>query len=303
MRLARTLGLAALLCACASSAPSDPPRFDPVSEDPPTDAANPARLAEDVSFTSDGARMNAILYEAAGAGPHPTAILLHGFPGNERNLDLAQALRRDGWNVVFFHYRGAWGSDGDFSFENARADVAAVLGTLRSPEFSKAKRSDPQRVVVVGHSMGGFLALMAASEDPDIRCAASIAGANLGLLGRALAANPEQARLAAQRFDSWSGPIHGFDGSLAAQSLTANADAYDLARRAPQLAGKHLLLIAGTRDTDTPIDIHHRPLVAALHAAGATHVDERVLASDHSFSDARIALTRALVAWLDAECR
>ena len=31
---------------------------------------------------------------AAGAGPHPTMLLLHGLPGNERNLDLAQAARR-----------------------------------------------------------------------------------------------------------------------------------------------------------------------------------------------------------------
>ena len=48
-----------------------------------------------------------------------TVILLHGFPGNERNLDLAQAIRRSGWNAVFFHYRGAWGSGGVFSFEQS----------------------------------------------------------------------------------------------------------------------------------------------------------------------------------------
>jgi len=288
-----------VLAACARSAPR---AGDPLAADPAPDPGYPAALVE-LALESGGSHMNGIAYVAAGAGPHPTVVLLHGYPGNERNLDLAQAFRRDGWDVVFFHYRGAWGSSGDFSFENARADVAAVLRTVRSPEFSKAKRADPQRVVLVGHSMGGFLALMTASEDPDIRCAASIAGANLGLLGRALVANPDLTRTAVQRFDSWNGPIHGFDGSLAVQSLAANADAYDLVRRAPLLTGKHLLLVAGTRDTDAPIDAHHRPLVAALRAAGAGHVEEKVMVSDHSFSDARIALTRALVAWLDAECR
>ena len=44
---------------------------------------------------------------ANGQGPHPTIVLLHGFPGNEKNLDLAQSLRRAGYNVLFFHYRGA----------------------------------------------------------------------------------------------------------------------------------------------------------------------------------------------------
>jgi uncharacterized protein len=295
-RLAAAFGCFAL-AGCASRGP-DPVAADPVAVDP----AHPAALGE-LSLQSEGSRMNGIVYVAAGAGPHPTVVLLHGYPGNERNLDLAQALRRDGWDVVFFHYRGAWGSRGEFSFENARADVAAVLRTVRSPEFAAAQRADPRHVALVGHSMGGFLALMTASEDPAVECAASLAGANLGLLGRALAADPEQARAAAQRFDAWSGPIHGFDGALAAKSLAANANAYDLLRRAPLLAEKHLLLVAGTRDTDTPIDVHHRPLVAALRAAGAAHLEEQTLPSDHAFSDARIALTRTLIAWLDAECR
>ncbi|MDO8912512.1 MAG: hypothetical protein Q8N10_08825 [Phenylobacterium sp.] len=32
--------------------------------------------------------------------------------GNEKNLDLAQAVRRAGWNAVTFNYRGSWGSPG-----------------------------------------------------------------------------------------------------------------------------------------------------------------------------------------------
>ena len=106
--------------------------------------------------------MNAILYEAAGAGPHPTAILLHGFPGNERNLDLAQSLRRAGWNAVFFHYRGTWGSRGDFSFANVLEDAAAVLAQVREPAFARAHRIDPDRIALIGHSMGGFAALITA---------------------------------------------------------------------------------------------------------------------------------------------
>ena len=288
-----------VLAGCAGRSPQ---AGDPVALDPAPDPAYPAALDE-LALESGGSRMNGIVYVAAGAGPHPTVVLLHGYPGNERNLDLAQALRRDGWDVVFFHYRGAWGSRGEFSFENARADVAGVLSEVRSPEFVAEHRADPQHVALVGHSMGGFLALMTASEDPAVRCAASLAGANLGSLGRALAADPAQAPAAEQQIDAWSGPIHGFDGALAAKSAVAHADTWDLVQRAPLLAEKHLLLVAGTRDTNTPIDVHHRPLVAALHAAGASHVDEQIFASDHAFSDARIALTRALVAWLDAECR
>lgn len=47
------------------------------------------------------------MYMAAGAGPHPTVLLLHGLPGNEQNVDLAQSIRRAGWNVLTLHYRGS----------------------------------------------------------------------------------------------------------------------------------------------------------------------------------------------------
>ena len=38
-------------------------------------------------------RILSVLYTAGGEGTHPTVILLHGIPGCERNLDLAQALK------------------------------------------------------------------------------------------------------------------------------------------------------------------------------------------------------------------
>ncbi len=73
------------------------------------DATYPPTIRE-LNFQSYGDRLNAILYQANGLGPHATVVLLHGYPGNEKNLDLAQSLRRAGYNVLFFHYRGAWGS-------------------------------------------------------------------------------------------------------------------------------------------------------------------------------------------------
>ena len=35
-------------------------------------------------------KLLATLYSAGGEGPHPTILLLHGIPGCEQNLDLAQ---------------------------------------------------------------------------------------------------------------------------------------------------------------------------------------------------------------------
>ena len=78
-----------------------------------------------------GVRINGVAYLAAGAGAHPTLVLFHGLPGNEQNLDLAQAVRRAGWHVVTLHYRGSWGSPGSFRFAHTLEDARAVLAYLR----------------------------------------------------------------------------------------------------------------------------------------------------------------------------
>jgi pimeloyl-ACP methyl ester carboxylesterase len=283
---------------CAAPGPATP---DPVAADPPVDAAAPARL-DAVALESAGARMNGIVYVAGGAGPHPTALLLHGFPGHERNLDLAQALRRAGWNAVFFHYRGAWGSEGRFSFAHAIEDVAAAVRALRAPAFAERHRADPERIALVGHSMGGFAALVAGSELESVACVVSLAGADLGRLGRAATADAATARAIAARLDAWGAPLRSLGGETLVAELVAEAGRFDLVRRAPALARKPVLLVAGRRDEDTPLAEHHAPLARALREAGAARLAEVVLDADHAFSDHRVALARAVVGWLDATC-
>lgn len=88
--------------ACETTAPRT--ALDPVVMDPVTvEQAYPPAM-EPVVIQSHDAKLNGVVYVADGAGPHPAVILLHGYPGNERNLDLAHAIRRAGWNVLFFHF-------------------------------------------------------------------------------------------------------------------------------------------------------------------------------------------------------
>src|SRR6202167_1605517 len=140
---------------------------------------NPAAM-ESFQIPSHGAQLNAFVYVAAGAGPHPAVVLLHGFPGNERNLDLAQDIRRAGWDVLYFDYRGSWGSAGDFSFSHGIQDTAAAVNYLRSPEMAKIMRLDPSRIVLIGHSMGGFMAVQEAAADRSILGIGLISAADLG---------------------------------------------------------------------------------------------------------------------------
>ena len=297
---ARALACLAALCAGCALASGSVAR-DPVAQDPPFDAAHPAASSE-VVFESGGARMFGLVYEAPGAGPHPTAIVLHGFPGNERNLDLAQAIRRAGWNAVFFHYRGAWGSEGAFGFENVLEDVAAVAATLAKPDFAARHRIDPSRLALVGHSMGGFAALLSASELPAVDCAASLAGANLGLWAEAVRTPAGEARMAAA-LDTLRGPIRGTSGAALVEEVRRGESRFDLRRHAPRLAAKPLLLVAGSRDDVTPPAVHHDPLAAAISAQPGARLRTSLLDADHAFADRRVELTRLVVGWLTSECR
>lgn len=292
---------ACALLACISLGCASLGSPDPVVTDPTQSGEFPASMTS-VVIESHGARLNGIVYLAQGPGPHPQVVLLHGYPGDERNLDLAQAIRRSGWNVIFFHYRGAWGSGGRFSFGNALADVDDVVALAQTRRFLELHRADPDRIALVGHSMGGFMALTAGSSNDSVDCVASLSGANLGGMAAGLAEDPEMAKAMAQRLDGISGPIQGTSGAELVAEIGADPAAFDTTGRAADLANKPLLLVAGARDAVTPPGLHHAPLVAALEAAGAHHLEATVLDSDHAYSDRRIALARRVVSWLNGSC-
>src|SRR5580698_3808553 len=155
MPLRRFCAIATLFAASLSLYGQSPAKIAAIDHDPPPDTNYPATM-ETFQIPSHGAMLNALAYVAEGAGPHPVVILLHGFPGNEKNLDLAQAIRRDGWDVVYFDYRGSWGSPGDFSFTHSIEDTEAAVAYLRDAGNAKKLRADSKYIVLIGHSMVGL---------------------------------------------------------------------------------------------------------------------------------------------------
>src|SRR6516225_3706705 len=120
-----------------------------VIADAPVDKQFPPGLAM-FTVPSHGVDLDAWLYVASGAGPHGTVILAHGLPGYEMSGDLAQSIRRAGWNVLLFHYRGTWGVGGTFSQSSAIEDTAAVVHFLREPANAAKYRTDPKQLVLIG---------------------------------------------------------------------------------------------------------------------------------------------------------
>jgi len=267
------------------------------------DSVFPPTMGE-LSFESGRSKINGLMYVANGPGPHPTVIILHGYPGNERNLDLAQAIRRAGMNVLYFDYRGTWGSGGEFSIAHALEDVANAVERACSEEWAAAYRADPGRVALIGHSLGGFLGAITTAEDNRIACFAFLAGADIGWMG--LQARKDETALAGwesffgQQMDAAGGPIHG-DARRVASELVNRAEEWIVPLRAADLADRPLLLVAGGRDEVTPKLDHHDRIIAALREAGAKRLTEVVLYDDHVFSAHRMELARLLVDWLLAE--
>ncbi|MEJ2206987.1 MAG: alpha/beta fold hydrolase [Gemmatimonadota bacterium] len=295
------LAFLGLILACMAPTESGhPATTDPADVDP----AYPPAMIE-AKFESGGYVLSGLVYVANGPGPHPTTVFLHGFPGNERNRDLAQALRRSGTNAVYFTYRGAWGNAGGFSPEHALEDAAALLATVRDSAWAARTRSDPDRVALVGHSFGGFVGALTAARDPTVLCYAHLAGANLGALRLASRADPSVREAGRASFGPdmlASGGVIEANVDTFITQIESRAEEYLTPTYAADLASRPLLVVAGTRDEATPKAVHHDPFVTALAEAGADRVTEVVYDDDHSFSAHRIELARRLVDWQAAEC-
>ncbi len=283
----------------SSSAQTRPSAGDPVTSDPiAVDTAFPPSTQE-LAFQSKGSRLNGFFYLAPGKGPHTTVILLHGFPGNERNLDLAQDLRRAGMNVLFFDYRGSWGSGGTFSFAHALEDVASAVTYVRTDSSVKAFRIDPRRLIFLGHSMGGWLALMEAAADSSIRCSVALDYWNVGGDGQR-SQRDRQFDSTQTAYATWltapGGPLHADGRQSLSDEMKAQGKRWDPATSAAVLSSRRLLIISTTANES------HPALLAALQAAHAPDVTGIVWKTDHGFSDRRIRLGRTVVGWMRKHC-
>lgn len=271
-----------------------------ISTDPPTDQAHPASSTE-LSIPSHGENLFGIFYKAAGAGDHPTVVLLHGFPGYEQNLDLAQAIRRAGWNVLALHYRGSWGVGGEFSLAHAIEDADAMVAFVRSPEADSKFHIDRNRIVVIGHSMGGFMAASATAHEPAVLGALMIGTWDITAPARAMQGVPREQMVA--RLESHGEtepadflPLKGMTPHTLAVEIADHRDDWDLASFARRIAPRPVLLLTANDGSDPG----SARFEAALKAAGETNVERIHTATDHGFNGKRLYLETLVLNWLAA---
>ncbi|HKW87914.1 MAG TPA: alpha/beta fold hydrolase [Candidatus Acidoferrales bacterium] len=278
------LAILAALAASVAAAQSVPPA---VFSDPPADAAHPAKMTV-LHIPSHGVNINGLIYQPSGAGPHPTFVLLHGLPGNEKNLDLAQAVRRAGWNAITFNYRGSWGSPGVFRFSQTFEDANAVLAYLRDASNAARLAIDVHRIVIAGHSMGGWVVVHTAAHDHALLGVILISAADMS----SHASAPRE-RVVAEMADNMES-LAGVTPESMADELHAIASAYHFADAAPGLVRVPLLVVTASDGLAPDSDA----LLRAIESKGGHNVTAMHFATDHSYSDKRIALESVILSWL-----
>lgn len=142
-----------------------------------------------VSYESDGLTVYGFMNVPFGSGPFPVALVLHGYipPRQYGTIGYttryADILARNGYLVLHPNYRNhppsdeteafaAGRSDGDFRIGYA-VDVLSLIAIVRqhAGRAGPLANADPQEMHLLGHSMGGGIALRIVTVDPEINAA------------------------------------------------------------------------------------------------------------------------------------
>ena len=226
-------------------------------------------------------------------GPYPTIIMSHGFPGYTTNNDLELALMRMGCVVIHVNHRGAWGSEGNYLFTNLKDDLIAIAKWAHNAAIADQYQIDPEKIFLVGHSMGGQTVLNAAKDLPFIKGVVAMAAYDIG---------------AAFRYKMEKDLFLMIETEGQCLKLTSASDVYENAllnqpelsvlSRYEELVKHNVLLVEAAFDTVAPPEKMLKPLAEKLQAANA-NISYESIKSNHSFVGQRMKLTKLVGAWIE----
>ncbi len=227
------------------------------------------------------------IYNAAGEGTHPVVLMMHGIPGTEQNVDIAQKLRREGFHVVQFHYSGSWGSDGDYALSHNLEDTNSVLDFILDDETFNF---DKTHIYAVGHSLGGFVCGQLLSKRKEIRAGVLLMPCDIGRLPMIKEEDPEKYKDFEDLLEDSAQYLHGTSKEALLKETFEHSDEYKLESVAPNLTDTPILCVTGTLDTDTPDKLFCKPLRDAVTANGGTKIEHIEYPTNHFFSDYRLTV-------------
>jgi len=133
----------------------------------------PPRIEQLEFHGATGAPLAAVLERPSAAPPHGYALLAHCFTcGKDLKAAawIARGLAEQGFGVLRFDFTGIGQSGGEFGATNFSTNVAELVAAAA---LLRARFEAPR--LLIGHSLGGAAALVAAPRIPEVRAVATVA--------------------------------------------------------------------------------------------------------------------------------
>ncbi|HEY2140362.1 MAG TPA: dienelactone hydrolase family protein [Chthoniobacterales bacterium] len=142
-------------------------------------ASEPSSRVTRLSFESEGRQIRVDRYSPLGARSNRTVIVLHGAGGilfdGPSMRRVARVLADDGDTVYLLHYFNRTGTIGALD-STMQAHYAEWLRTVRDGIGWVHGHEEKGLIGLYGYSLGGFLAIEAASDNPLISAVTEQAG-------------------------------------------------------------------------------------------------------------------------------
>src|SRR5256885_16765619 len=128
-------------------------------------------------FLSKNKQIDVVQFEPGRSGKFPALLILHGANGPMSTFigDYAQYLANVGYVVFFVHYfdrTNTYYASPPEMREHFSEWVETLEDALRYA--AQHPKVDPQRIGLIGYSLGGFLSLAVASQNPQVSAVVSI---------------------------------------------------------------------------------------------------------------------------------
>jgi pimeloyl-ACP methyl ester carboxylesterase len=147
---------------------------------------------------------------------------------------------------------------------------------------------DTKRIVMAGHSMGGWVTARTAAHDHELAGAILISAADVGAMSGM--AHKDLAALMADNMEA----LAGVTAESMADEIVANGKAFGLDNTVAGLTQTPLLVLSA----DDGLAPTAEKLVKAIAAAGGQKVTAIHAGTDHGWSDHRIFLETTIINWL-----
>jgi len=233
-------------------------------------------------FESNGVQLYSRILMASGRTKKPTIVFLHGMPGFEKNTDIGQALRRGGYNCVYFSYTGSWGNKGVFNLKNSINDTEALLNNLKLN--SDSYNIDMENIFLCGFSMGADVAFLTANKCEDVKGVISISPWN------AYTALNKKTDKMKKSYANWLEKVYGINipnGKEFMDEIMNNSNFSLKFIEKLQTSNLHLFQNASEKSSFLK-DVHvkNKDKIIVVNAC------------DHSFSNKRIATANIIYKWI-----